>query len=145
MNDEWSGRKAAPMRGVGCAGILGVIEPVVASVAPGGPVPSAARPEPAPLSHRERRIIIMRPGDVPGGGAVGAGAAGAAGRAVWQGVLIKGAVSPGPSQRRAARAFGFGTAFLSLAVALALAPFLIYPVVLMQAPCFALSACAFNL
>jgi branched-chain amino acid transport system permease protein len=54
-------------------------------------------------------------------------------------------VSPGLPQARAGRAFGFGAAFMAMAVLLVLAPFLLYPVFLMQALCFALFASAFNL
>jgi EmrB/QacA subfamily drug resistance transporter len=61
MSDEWSVRKAAPhaARGAGRVGIHQFIEPFVPSAAHAGAVPSTARSEPAPLSHRERRIIIM--------------------------------------------------------------------------------------
>jgi branched-chain amino acid transport system permease protein len=59
--------------------------------------------------------------------------------------VIKGAVSSGLPQVRAARALSFGAVFTAMAVLLVLAPFLLYPVFLMQALCFALFACAFNL
>ncbi len=59
--------------------------------------------------------------------------------------MIKRAVSPSLPQLRGPRAGSFGAAFTAMAVLLGLAPFLLYPVFLMQALCFALFACAFNL
>ena len=48
-------------------------------------------------------------------------------------------------QVRAGEDWSFAVTFVVMAVLLALAPFVIYPVFLMQALCFALFACAFNL
>jgi branched-chain amino acid transport system permease protein len=48
-------------------------------------------------------------------------------------------------QERNAEARGMGIGFVVMAVLLAIAPFVVYPVFLMKALCFALFACAFNL
>ncbi len=56
-------------------------------------------------------------------------------------------VAPPAPQARVDRAHGAGTAiaFCIMVALLAVAPFVVYPVFLMQALCFALFACAFNL
>jgi branched-chain amino acid transport system permease protein len=54
-------------------------------------------------------------------------------------------VDPLVVQRRRETAFSFTVAFAVMVALLAVAPFVAYPVFLMQALCFALFACAFNL
>ncbi len=54
-------------------------------------------------------------------------------------------IDPAKAPALAARNWSEPVAFLVMAAALAIAPFYVYPLFLMQALCFALFACAFNL
>ena len=55
------------------------------------------------------------------------------------------AMPPRRSRRRASRSWSEPIAFVVMVAVLVVAPFFIYPMFLMQALCFALFACAFNL